>query len=205
VAIVTPDGLGCVAEITEASRERMAVRRIRPLSLERPDLSVSVYQCVPKGRKLEQIVQDCTELGVSRLVPVVSARTIVRWDAQKTESRVARLRDIATHAAEQSGCAAPVVETPVGFEEAAREDTEAARLLLDTAAGGERLGALIGDTTPPVDLLVGPEGGLTDGEVALARECGWVRVSLGPRTLRTETAAVAALAIIMDRWGDRPR
>jgi len=201
--LVTQRGSTHLVEITRLTADRVFARAVGDVSLVEPadEDSVAIYQCVPKGRKLDQLVQDCTELGATRVVAVFSERTVAHWEPTKTAPRLRRLRAIAVHAAEQSRRPAPpVIDGPLSFAQAAERRPDRRQLVLAPGASSRRLGAFVATLTGPVDLLVGPEGGLSDAESALVDANGWTAVSLGPRVVRTETAAVAALAIILDRW-----
>jgi 16S rRNA (uracil1498-N3)-methyltransferase len=172
-------------------------------------LAVTLVQGIPKGDKFEHIVRAGTELGLRRVQPVITARTVVRLDAARGRERVRRWQRVAKEAAKQSGRAVvPDVRPPEPLVEwlAAAPATAPGTLRLCLWEGETRsLGEVIGaPTTPPgaVELLVGPEGGLTREEVDAARARGFVAVGLGPRILRTETAGPAAIAIVQFRFGD---
>ena len=166
-----------------------------------PKLGLSLAVCLPKGDKIELIVQKCTELGISELVVVSSQRTVARIPAEKTQTKLARWRKIAREAAEQCGRAtAPGVEGVLNIGDLAEliptvplalvacEGPDAPPLkdvLRENAAAGSLM------------VIIGPEGGLTDDEARLVVEAGAVPVSLGKRILRCETAAIAACAAVM--------
>jgi 16S rRNA (uracil1498-N3)-methyltransferase len=146
-----------------------------------PPLTLAV--AAPKGERAEWLVQKCTEAGVGRIVWLAAERSVVRWDGERAARHLARLRRIATEAALQSRRVwLPLVEGPV----------PAAHVLPNAVVaepGGRPVAA--GDTT----IAIGPEGGWTETEVKLARDC----VTLGPNILRVETAAVAAVTLMADR------
>jgi 16S rRNA (uracil1498-N3)-methyltransferase len=146
-----------------------------------PPLTLAV--AAPKGERAEWLVQKCTEAGVDRIVWIATERSVVRWDGERAERHLARLRRIASEAALQSRRVwLPVIEGPVPAAE-----------VLPTAVIAEPGGRPVagGDTT----VAVGPEGGWSDAEVKLARD----HVSLGPNVLRVETAALAAVILMADR------
>jgi 16S rRNA (uracil1498-N3)-methyltransferase len=189
------------AEIVEVGRRevRAAVGPLRPAAL-RPSRRVTLIQGIGKGDKMDGIVRDATELGVTRVAPAICARSVARPDA----ARAARWRRIAVEAARQCGRGdAPAIAAPVGFEAALREaraDGERAGLCLDPAAElrlGEALAQVGADTQ--VVVAVGPEGGLSDAELAAAEEAGLRRVTLGPLILRTETVCAAVLGALLAR------
>ncbi len=166
-----------------------------------PKLRLTLAVCLPKGDKIELIVQKCTELGISELIVVSSRRTVARIPAEKAETKLARWRKIAREAAEQCGrAAAPGVEGILSVADVAE--------LIPTVP--LTLVACEGRDTPPLKhilrqnaeagslmVVVGPEGGLTEDETRTIVEAGAAPVSLGTRILRCETAAIAACAAVM--------
>jgi 16S rRNA (uracil1498-N3)-methyltransferase len=151
---------------------------------------------------MDLVVQKATELGVSCIVPLLTERSVVRLDVQQAARKVAHWRGIAIAACEQSGRnRVPEVATPLALREFVRDAARAgARLLLSPAAQ-----LRLDDVPPPVTqatVLIGPEGGLSESEEQLARAAGFTPVRLGPRVLRTETAAIAALTLLQRKFGD---
>ena len=184
--------------VTVAIGDQRTVERESPLSL-------TLAQGVSRGERMDLVVQKATELGVSALVPVLTERSVVRLDPRQAARQVAHWRAIAIAACEQSGRnRVPAVATPLAL----REFTGLAR---SAAGAGVRVllspgAALRLDDVPPpvthITVLIGPEGGLTDAEEDLARTAGFTPVRLGPRVLRTETAAIAALTLLQRKFGD---
>jgi 16S rRNA (uracil1498-N3)-methyltransferase len=163
---------------------------------------VTLLLALAKGEKVDLVVQKATELGVARVVPFAAERSVVRLDGAKGEERAARWRRIAEEAARQCGRAdVPLVAAPLPLAAAlAAVPPGAAAVVFHP--GGARLGALAPSAGGAYAAVVGPEGGLTDGEVAACEAAGAVRVSLGPRVLRAETAAIVAVALLQARFGD---
>lgn len=165
-------------------------------------LDVTLYQALQSGDKMDYTVQKAVELGVRRIVPVDSRRSVLRLSGERAAKRVAHWQGVAVSACEQCGRArvpevAPI--TPLAQALGGEERGERLRLLLDPE-GGITLGQL-----PPgsrIDLLVGAEGGLDPEEEAAARAAGFIGLRLGPRVLRTETAALTALAALHAVRGD---
>lgn len=179
-----------------------------PPSPESP-LELTLAVALLKGEKFDLVVQKATELGVARVEPVLTARADVRpRDERDTERRVERWRRLALEASKQSGRArVPSVERPQTFERiVARETLEGAARLLFSERGGAGLDSVTRGAAAArpasVVALVGPEGGWDDGELSLARARGWTLVTLGGRTLRAETAAVAVCALLQHAFGD---
>jgi len=144
------------------------------------------------------LLQKATELGVAEFQPLVTQRSVPR--AMGAE-KLRRLRRIAQEAARQCGRAVlPQVYGPISLQECLRGHQGPGVLFWEQ--GGQRLGQLSVPAGGSLSLLIGPEGGLTSEEVAQARARGFQVATLGPRILRAETAALAALALVQHRWGD---
>lgn len=172
------------------------------LSSTETDVKVVLYQGLPKGDKLETVIQKCTELGVGRIVPVEMKRCVVKLDEKKKDTKRQRWQGIAESAAKQSGREIiPEISGPVSFEKAIKEASESDLFLVpyecetDMSEIKQSLRSLKkGDT---LSILIGPEGGFEPSEIEKAKEAGGKTVSLGRRILRTETAAMASVAIFV--------
>lgn len=170
-----------------------------------PPLAVTLVQGVPKGDKMEAIVRAATELGVARIWPVLTERTIVRLEPSRWRERARRWQRVAKEAAKQCGRAVvPGVEAPRPLADRLAEAREDLKLCLWEGEAPPLAVALAGSARPPrtAAVLVGPEGGLSRREVDAARAVGWSPVSLGPRILRTETAGPAITAVLQHVLGD---
>jgi 16S rRNA (uracil1498-N3)-methyltransferase len=166
--------------------------------------AVTLVQALPKGDKLEWVLQKGTELGAAHFVPVTTERTTVKLPADRRDARLRRWTRIVEEAARQCGRSdVPAVESPAPLTEAVARLPPGALLILDEEERARPLGAELESLAPgaPLALVVGPEGGLTRGEVSRLAEAGARSVTLGRLVLRTETAALAALAIIRHRDG----
>jgi 16S rRNA (uracil1498-N3)-methyltransferase len=169
-------------------------------------LQVTLYQGFARGDKLEWIVQKATELGLARLVPMVTAHSQVRL-AETGSHKITRWQEIARQATRQSGrVRVPDIAAPVTFEQAVAEARQAdvAVIPFEHAEGAQSWKARLAQVSQPVTvaLLVGPEGGFSEAEVTLARSSGIIPVSLGPRILRSETAGLTVVAMALFQWGD---
>jgi 16S rRNA (uracil1498-N3)-methyltransferase len=179
-------------EVTVAVAEASATERESPLSL-------TLAQGVSRGERMDLIVQKATELGVARLLPLLTERSVVRLDAKAAARKLAHWRAIAIAACEQSGRnRLPSLSEPLELREFLQGKAEdGTRLLLSPAAA---LG--IADVPRPAGAVIGPEGGLSAEEHERAVAAGFLGVRLGPRVLRTETAAIAALSLLQRQFGD---
>jgi 16S rRNA (uracil1498-N3)-methyltransferase len=166
----------------------------------RATVELSLVVALAKGEKMDLVVQKATELGAARILPFAAERSVVRLEREKGEERAARWRRIAEEAARQCGRAdVPEVRAPADLAAALAALAPGTRLAV-FHPGGAPLARL-----PAADCIaavVGPEGGLTDAEVAACEAAGALRTSLGPRVLRAETAAIVALALLQASHGD---
>jgi len=168
-------------------------------------LEIVLGQAISGGERMDYTVQKAVELGVAAIQPLAALRSVVRLTRERGEKRVAHWQAVASAACEQCGRARVPIVAPVATLEAwlarrAAPDAGALRLLLSP-----RVETRLRDLPRPqsgVVVLAGPEGGFSRDEESLALASGCVAVRLGPRVLRTETAAVAALAAIQTLWGD---
>jgi len=167
-------------------------------------LHVTLIQGVARGERMDLIVQKATELGVTRILPVFAERSVVKVDASKGARKLEHWRAIAISACEQCGRnRVPEVAEPAALGDAVRALAPGtARYLLAAGARDSLAGAMRRDNGKPVVLMIGPEGGLADTERDFAGAHGFTACSMGPRVLRTETAGLAALAILQTAAGD---
>jgi 16S rRNA (uracil1498-N3)-methyltransferase len=151
---------------------------------------------------MDWIIQKATELGTSRIVPLFTKRSMVRLDERQAGRKLQHWRAIAVAACEQCGRnKVPELVTPIDFFDVLPADSSGATRLLLSPTGDLRIEDLQ-DTAKAITVLIGPEGGLDDVEQEAALAAGFKAVRLGPRVLRTETAAIAALTIIQHHFGD---
>ena len=163
---------------------------------------VTLFQGLPKGDKMEWIIQKNTELGISRIVPVAMKRSVVKLDAKKAAAKVARWQAIAESAGKQSGrTKLPEVAPVMTYGQMLKEAADYDLLLLpyESAEGMDAVRSLFAQAKPGmrIGILIGPEGGFEPAEVDAAVEAGWKVLSLGRRILRTETAGMTVMANLM--------
>ena len=190
------------AELTVCREEEVTARLLEALPDTEPGLQVTLYQGLPKGEKMELIVQKAVELGACRIIPVGTARSVVKLDDKRAEKKTARWQTIAESAASQSHRGAlPQVMPVMSFKEAlelAKKECGVRLIPYELQEPGKTRGIL--DQIRPGDsvaVFIGPEGGFEPGEVEAAKEAGFVPISLGRRILRTETAGLAFLSFMI--------
>ncbi len=184
-------------EVLRVSREEVVARVLgEPTPAAESVLSVTLLIGMPKGPRFETAVEKTTELGVARIQPLLLERSVARVPEERSATRLTRWRRIAEEARKQCGRAeAPEVLAPVTLEEALRADRD--RLIVLDAAAAEALEPGGGAAATSVAVLIGPEGGLTELELAAAERAGGERRRLARHVLRTETAAIAACAVLL--------
>jgi 16S rRNA (uracil1498-N3)-methyltransferase len=198
-----------VIEAVRGSRVSASIGDSRPVNRESP-LAITLVQCVPRGDRMDFIVQKATELGVTRIMPVLSQRSVVRLDKTQAESKAIHWRAVAVSACEQCGRnRLPVIEAAQPLLNYLGEPAPGMgpRLVLepesapsDPAEQNTRVG--VGGPIGYAEIAIGPEGGFASDELEAFRVAGFSQIGLGPRILRTETAAIAAVVWLQARLGD---
>lgn len=206
ICAVDTRGRRFLAAIGEIHREGCSAHLLRELPSNEASLRLTLYQGLPKGDKLDMIAQKLTELGAAELVPVQMERSVVKLDARDAQKRLERLQRIAREAAKQCKRAkAPEIAPPQRLNQLAQR-LKAHELLLvpweDAAATGMKDVHSQWAEVRDIGIVIGPEGGMSAAEVEMLEQQGARPIRLGPRILRTETAAVAACAMAMLLWGD---
>jgi 16S rRNA (uracil1498-N3)-methyltransferase len=193
----------CRVEGFQRRQARLSIlEKIQP-AVE-PPLDITLVQGLAKGDKLDLIIQKTTELGVRRIVPLLAAHTASSGVQFISEERLERWRRIALEATKQCGrTRLTEITQPVDWNQFMAELPLPA--LLFSERGGGSLSDLLSQwegERPAVCLLIGPEGGGQESEIQATQAAGAITVSLGPRILRTETAAIVAVSLVQHRWGD---
>jgi 16S rRNA (uracil1498-N3)-methyltransferase len=196
-------------EAVRGSRVSASVGDGRQVDRESP-LAITLVQCVPRGDRMDFVVQKATELGVARIVPVLSQRSVVRLDKAQAESKAIHWRAVAVSACEQCGRnRLPTIEAAqplLGYLGESARNT-GPRWVFEPESAQSQAAAQdtgVGESGPivHVEIAIGPEGGFASDELEAFRVAGFSQVGLGPRVLRAETAAIAAVVWLQARLGD---
>ncbi|GMR07284.1 MAG: 16S rRNA (uracil(1498)-N(3))-methyltransferase [Gammaproteobacteria bacterium] len=189
-----------VLDSTDRRHATITISRHLNRNPESP-LRVQLAQGISKGERMDYTIQKSVELGISRIIPIFTQRSVVNLQGQRLHKRRQHWQGVVQSACEQCGRnLLPEVASPQQFDEWITTTDSGMKLLLDPESSMH-----INDLHTPdgvITLLVGPEGGLGNSEREQARDCGFTGISLGPRILRTETAALTALAVMHSLWGD---
>ena len=199
------DGRGmdyhCIIRGIGPDRVLLDIEKKEPVRTELP-VEIVLFQALPKADKMELIIQKAVELGAARIVPVRTRRSVVRLDDKKAEKKRQRWQSIAEAAAKQSGRGiVPEVGEVVSFGEACTQAQELEHCLIpyelydDMSETAKTMSQILQGAS--IGIFIGPEGGFERGEVEQAMEAGALPVSLGRRILRTETAGLAILSVLM--------
>jgi 16S rRNA (uracil1498-N3)-methyltransferase len=196
------DGKGAEAKAVLLAVEKGRIRlRIGPKRQSRElPCAITLAQAIPKGRRMDFIVQKATELGASQIAPLLSERTVVQFDAKESAKKRAKWREIAIEACKQCGQnRVPEIEIPRTLKEFFQKQ-EPSELMLIASLEPDAVGLknILSERLTPrtVCVLVGPEGDFTPGELALAKSKGCIPITLGPTVLRAETAALYTLSVL---------
>jgi 16S rRNA (uracil1498-N3)-methyltransferase len=206
LTVVDPEATAYRARITATGVDAASCVPFErlPVPVESP-VRIDVYQSLPEKERFELVVQKLTEIGVSRIVPVESARSTTLKDRDAAQKKSHRWPDVIQRAARQCRRAMlPELMATCSFGEAlAAASAAELKLMLYEGDAPWSFDEGLGSFKPHcVSLLIGPEGGFSDGEVAMAHDAGFLPVSLGPRILRTETAAIVAASLVQNYLGD---
>jgi 16S rRNA (uracil1498-N3)-methyltransferase len=198
-------------EKVQGSRVSASIGAARTIDRESP-FQLTLVQCVPRGDRMDFIVQKATELGVVRIIPVLSQRSVVRLDEGQAASKQLHWRAVAVSACEQCGRnRLPSVAAPqplLNYLGALAQANESLRFVLEperarrTERGTQSIDIASAQSVSLAEIAIGPEGGFAPEELEAFDLSSFSRVSLGPRVLRTETAAIAAIVVLQARFGD---
>ena len=197
------DGAGhaALAELVKVGKKQVeiSVLALQPDAAIESPLTTVLAQGISRGERMDWTLQKATELGVTAIQPLFTARCEVRLKGDKLSRKQAHWQQVVISACEQSGRRmVPEVKPPVTLADWLAQSRTG--IVLDPSA--EQAFSQLNEIPQPLHILVGPEGGLTEEEVMHARQAGLTPVRIGPRVLRTETAGCALLAAAQSRWGD---
>lgn len=200
------DGLRKEAEIITADANSVSVRLLTVLPSTEPSLSVTLFQGLPKADRMDLVVQKSTELGVSRIIPVLMNRCVVRPDPKDIEKKTERWKKIAREAGKQSGrCIIPDISAPVELNRLPFM-SRLPNINIVPWEEADSYGPLAFHQSHPVlsslGILIGPEGGIEKEEIEFLLSAGFIPITLGKRILRTETAGPAVLSSFMCLYGE---
>jgi 16S rRNA (uracil1498-N3)-methyltransferase len=202
------EGLEYVAEIVEFGDGFVHTKVVESFkNTTEPPIKVTLYQGLPKSDKMDFIIQKSVELGITKIVPVLTERTVVRLDSEKDAlKKCERWNRISLEAAKQCNRGIiPKIEIPISFKEAIKQtENKALSLIPYEKEAKNSLKQILKrvDSISEISVFIGPEGGFTEQEIEQAVSFGLSSVTLGPRILRTETAGIAVLSILMYELGD---
>lgn len=200
------ESLGVILDI-DTWGTKIKLRIVERNKPEGAKLFITLLQGLPKGEKLDWIIQKCTEIGIHKLIPIITQRTVVNIAPSKLEHRKMRWTKIAKEAAKQSmRIDIPEVGELSTFDASLREIRNHQLSIIpweqEKAISLKKIIRDFSGSITKVAVFIGPEGGFSADEVEKAKELGAVPVSLGPRILRTETAAIAVCSMLMYELGD---
>jgi 16S rRNA (uracil1498-N3)-methyltransferase len=197
------DGQGNEYEATleqVSKRESVAVLGQKIESQNESPLDITLLQGISRGERMDYALQKAVELGVNKVIPVITERCNVQLSNGRAEKRLAHWQGVMISACEQSGRSTlPELMGVMSLDETMAINQQSTRLVLDPLA---KQGFTTLEKPQQITLLIGPEGGLSEQEISTVTEHNFQTVNFGPRILRTETATVAAIAVIQTLWGD---
>ncbi|MCR5528389.1 MAG: 16S rRNA (uracil(1498)-N(3))-methyltransferase [Saccharofermentans sp.] len=198
LTVVDGEGMEVLCKVEAAAKDEVILRAVtRHVNESESSCKITLYQSVSKGERMDLTIQKSVELGVYKIVPVFSSRCVVK---PGKDSKIDRWQKIALEAARQCGRGIiPEVASPLSFKEALDAAKVSSLMILPwEEEKGQTLKQVIDGTSPEsIAVFIGPEGGFSEEEAALAKEAGCKLVTLGKRILRTETAGPAVLAMLL--------
>jgi 16S rRNA (uracil1498-N3)-methyltransferase len=190
------------AEISTVDKRSVEVqiKQYREIDKGSP-LHITLAQGISRGQKMDFIIQKAVELGVERIIPLMTEHGNVHLDEQRQQKKFEHWHGVIIGACEQSGCdKIPELVSPLAFDDWLALDNGMIKLILHPESGTSL--AKLSRPAGGLTLLIGPEGGFSDGEIQRACAAGYQVINIGPRILRTETAALAAISSCQTLWGD---
>lgn len=201
LSLFNGSGLELKAQLEQVDKRQATVKLQQPIETNNESpLDILLMQGISRGERMDYAIQKAVELGVKRIMPVITERCNVQLSGDRAEKRLNHWQGVVISACEQSGRSfLPELLPITSLDTALVEVNDDCKLVLDPEAVQ---GFSSVKKASRIALLIGPEGGLSDTEVQRAMDGGFTGITLGPRILRTETASAAALAMVQARWGD---
>lgn len=201
LSLFNGSGLELKAQLEQVDKRQATVKLQQPIETNNESpLDILLMQGISRGERMDYAIQKAVELGVKRIMPVITERCNVQLSGDRADKRLNHWQGVVISACEQSGRSfLPELLPITSLDTALAEVNDDCKLVLDPEAVQ---GFSSVKKASRIALLIGPEGGLSDTEVQRAMDGGFTGITLGPRILRTETASAAALAMVQARWGD---
>jgi 16S rRNA (uracil1498-N3)-methyltransferase len=201
IQVFDGEGKEYEARLTHVEKRQARAECVSALAVNaESNLPVTLLQGISRGERMDFAIQKAVELGVNRIIPVVTERCNVQLKDKRQDKKWAHWQGVLISACEQSGRAMlPTLDNPMTLSEGLAQASSDLKLVLDPLSKTSFSELSMPDA---VSLLIGPEGGLSEDEIQQAIKAGYTAIQFGPRILRTETAALAALAIVQATWGD---
>ena len=192
----------CVIECVDSNKITLKVIK-KEKNISEPDVELTLYMALPKSDKMELIVQKCVELGIAKIVPIITSRCISRPDDKSMNKKIDRYQKIAYEAAKQSGRGIiPEICEKMSFKEAVKLASKDDVSMIFYENGGNDIKSFFKDSPKTISMFIGAEGGFDLSEINCAKDFGILPATLGPRILRCETAPITATSIIMYLTGN---
>lgn len=203
IIVFNGEGVEVEAEIIAAGKKEVSLKAFLVSQTDPPPARLTLGQAIPKGKNMDLIIQKSTELGASKIIPLLSERTVVQLNAADLEKKREKWQRVAIEACKQCGQNwLPEVATPMTIDQFVKKTTDSFRLVAAISPTAQSLKAIINDylsenesRPTSATLMVGPEGDFTPAEISTALGAGFAPLSLGPIILRSETAAIYALSV----------
>lgn len=193
-----------LAVLTAIDKNNHAIITLGDIITRENESPLQIYlgQGISRGEKMDFTVQKAVELGVTTITPLFTDYCNVKLQGERLEKRLRHWQEVAVSAAEQSGrCRVPQILPAKNLDVWFHNVSGKGLCLLFDPKASNKISS-IKENQNKVTILVGPEGGLSDQEIAFAQQSGFIAITLGPRILRTETAALAAISVLQAKWGD---
>jgi 16S rRNA (uracil1498-N3)-methyltransferase len=204
ITVCYSDGYDYICKIKDITKDEVILKIEEKIFNEtEPKTKLTLYQSLPKGEKMELIIQKCVELGISKIVPVITSRTISRPDDKSKKKKILRWQKIAEEAAKQSGRGIiPEIADITDFKIATAKFLKSQNPIVFYELGGKSVKEILKGEENEISIMIGSEGGFSQEEIDSLIEGGANVATLGKRILRCETAPITATSVIMFQMGE---